>query len=96
MLSRGIYVDQLARWQRFFDEGQILVLKSEDFFRRSTEILAEILDLLGLPHHKIESGPSGTKNHYEPMDPATRKRLGAFFEPHNKRLYDHLGRNLGW
>jgi hypothetical protein len=36
------------------------------------------------------------ESHYEPMEPTTRKRLGAFFEPHNRRLYDHLGRNLGW
>jgi hypothetical protein len=31
-LSRGIYVDQLVEWDRYFDSDQLLVLKSEDFF----------------------------------------------------------------
>jgi hypothetical protein len=30
------------------------------------------------------------------MDPATRRRLENYFEPHNKRLYDFLGVDFGW
>jgi hypothetical protein len=30
------------------------------------------------------------------MDPATRRRLEAYFEPHNQRLYEYLGVDFGW
>jgi hypothetical protein len=30
------------------------------------------------------------------MDPATRRRLEAYFEPYNQRLYEYLGVDFGW
>src|SRR5205085_746922 len=33
---------------------------------------------------------------YSKMDPALRKRLVEYFEPHNARLYDFLGVDFGW
>lgn len=99
-LERGIYADQLARWRQFFGEGQMLVTKSEDFYARPADILKQAQDFLGLPYREIKLPPRTTSRktevRYEPMDPATRERLGAFFEPHNRRLYELLGRDFGW
>jgi hypothetical protein len=30
------------------------------------------------------------------MDPVPRRRLEAFFAPHNERLYDLLNIDFGW
>ncbi len=99
-LSRGIYVDQLIWWRKFFDEEQMLVLKSEDFFKHQADTLKLVQEFLGLPYREIEIPSRKTSREstyeYEPMDPALRQRLEAFFEPHNKRLYDYLGRDFGW
>ena len=99
-LSRGIYVDQLARWRQFFDEEQMLVLKSEDFFKHQADTLKQVQEFLGLPYREIEIPSRKTSRQstyeYEPMDPVLRRRLEAFFEPHNRRLYDYLGRDFGW
>jgi hypothetical protein len=94
-LRRGIYVDQLLRWRRFFGDEQLLMLKSEDFFKRPQESLKLVQDFLGLPYWEPELPPHKT-NSYDPMDPATRRQLEEFFEPHNRRLYDYLGVDLGW
>ena len=97
LLARGIYVDQLARWREFYGEEQMLVVKSEDFFKSTTEILEEVQDFLGLPRQELEGSVRRTRpRRYEPMNPAMRRRLEAFFEPHNRRLYDYLGRDFGW
>jgi hypothetical protein len=96
-LSRGIYVDQLLRWSEFFDDEQMLVLKSEDFFGRPLETLKLILDFLDLPDWKPEALETRNKGGYEQeMDPVTRRQLAVFFEPHNRRLYEHLGVDFGW
>ena len=100
-LSRGIYVDQLKRWRRFFGEERMLVLKSEDFFGHTPEILKLVLDFLELPESEPEfwkeTPEKRNQGSYErKMDPATRRRLKHFFEPHNRRLYEYLGVDLGW
>ena len=97
-LSRGIYVDHLLCWSRFFAEDQLLVLKSEDFFGHTQETLERVLDFLDLP--KWDADVSETRNNkgeYETqMAPATRQRLEEYFEPHNGRLYEYLGVNFEW
>lgn len=36
------------------------------------------------------------ESQYAPMKPELRRRLVAFYAPHNQRLYDYLGRDFGW
>jgi hypothetical protein len=99
-LSRGIYVDYLLHWSKFFSDEQMLVLKSEDFFERPRETLKPVLDFLDLPEWEPEASEfrdKVNKGKYEQkMDPATRRRLEDFFEPHNRRLYEYLGVDFGW
>lgn len=97
-LSRGLYAEQLREWRKFFAEDQIQVLRSEDLYRSTESILKTILDFLGLPDcqpDKNISEPS-KKPRYPAMDPQTRRRLGDYFEPHNRELYEYLGRDFGW
>jgi hypothetical protein len=100
LLERGIYADQLERWREFVDEEQMFVTKSEDFYSRPADTLKQAQAFLGLPYREIKLPPRTTSRptevRYEPMNPALRRRLEAFFEPHNQRLYDLLGRDFGW
>jgi hypothetical protein len=99
-LSGGIYVDQLARWSSIFYDEQMLVLRSEDFSSRPEETLKRVLGFLELPDWEPEARELHSKLHsggYEQeMRPATRRRLEAYFEPHNRRLYTFLGEDFGW
>ena len=96
-LSRSTYADHLLRWSRFFAEEQMLVLKSEDFFERTQDTLERVLDFLDLPNWELEASEKRNKGKYEPkMDPTTRQRLEEYFEPHNERLYEHLGVDFEW
>lgn len=95
-LARGVYVDQLETWFRFFPREQVMVIRSEDFFENPGPIVADVMRFLGLP-----KGPSSTfrrfnAGDYGSIDPAVRTRLTAYFAPHNQRLYDLLGRDFGW
>lgn len=97
-LSRGLYVDQLIEWEKFFGRDQILVLRSEDLFKDTAGFLGRVFDYLDLPDQELEA-PQKRRNvgdYKEPMNPATRERLEEYFEPHNRRLYEHLGVDFGW
>jgi hypothetical protein len=97
-LSRGIYVDQLVSWSRFFNEEQMLVLKSEDFFERPQEIMKLVWGFLDLPDWEFSVARARQRKgcYEQQMDPAIRVRLQDYFEPHNQRLYEYLGVDFGW
>jgi hypothetical protein len=99
-VSRGIYVDQLLRWFEFFGKEQMLILKSEDFFERPVETLKVVLTFLDLPDWQPEPSELQQRRHTgtyrQKMDPSTRRRLEAYFEPYNQRLYECLDADFGW
>ena len=75
------------------------MLKSEDFFESPKDAIKVAVDFLGLPDWEPEASELQKKRNkgaYEDMDPAIRRRLEEYFEPHNQRLYDYLGRDFGW
>jgi hypothetical protein len=93
--ARGIYVDQLKRWHEHFDPDQLLVLKSEDYFADPVGTMHRVHEFLGLPKSD-EIIERRKKQPYQPMDPATRRRLEEYFEPHNQELYEYLGVDFSW
>jgi hypothetical protein len=95
-LSRGIYIDQLLLWSGFFRREQMLVLKSEDLFNDTTNALKRVLDLLEIPHWAPETYSIPNKREYAGVSPLMRQRLNEYYKPHNQRLYEYLGVDLGW
>jgi hypothetical protein len=96
-LRRGIYVEQLKAWRRFFPEEQFLILRSEDLYEDASAVVERTLRFLGLPPASMEGYARYNAGGYEvDMDPALRRRLVEYFRPHNLRLYEYLGRDFGW
>jgi hypothetical protein len=95
-LSRGLYAEQLERFSFFAARDRLLVLKSEDFFTRHSEVIGQVLRFLELPILRCKDVQPAGREPYEPIDPATRRRLEEFFAPHNDRLYDLLSTDFGW
>ena len=95
-LARGFYAEQLDRFSYFADRGQLLLVKSENLFARPLEVLHRVLRYLELPPFEPTVARRADSGTYEPMEPATRRRLEEFFAPHNERLYDLLRTDFGW
>jgi hypothetical protein len=96
-LAKSVYADQLLRWSKFFAKEQIVVLKSEDLFEHPQRTLSAVFTFLDLPEWELELVDRRNAGDYAgEMNPATRRRLEEYFEPHNRRLYDFLGADFGW
>jgi hypothetical protein len=95
-LSRGLYVDQLKDWMALFPKEQMLILRSEDFFAEPGRILQQVFQFLELPAWALPQYKPYNAREYTTMDAATRNRLSRYFEPHNRRLHDLLGRDFAW
>jgi len=95
-LTRGLYAEQLERFSLFANRDRLLVAKSENLFTRRLEVLGQVLNFLELPPFESTVTQPAPRATYEPIDPATRRRLEGYFEPHNERLYDLLNTDFGW
>jgi hypothetical protein len=96
-LSRGRYDEQLARWFDLFAADRVLILVSEELFRDADPAMRQVYRFLDLPDHA--SGPfpaSNASTGGSKLLPQTRARLREYFAEPNRRLYDTLGRDLGW
>lgn len=96
-LARGIYADQLCRWQAHFPAEQMLVLQAERMFRQPAEVFAEVLEFLGLDRWNPDHfGNRYAGGYQEPMAQETRDQLMRYFAPHNERLFELLGKRYDW
>jgi sulfotransferase family protein len=94
--SRGLYAEQLERWLGVFPREQLLVLLTDELASDPAGTYRLVLDFLGVGPHELGAYPRIFERDYEPMQPATRERLTAFFAEPNRRLAELLGRELPW
>jgi Sulfotransferase domain len=100
-LSKGIYVEQLQAWMDLFPREQFLIIKSEEFYADPAATFKQVLSFLNLPEAEVEMEKKefkqyNTNTYSSKIDPVVRARLIEYFEPHNGRLYEYLGIDLGW
>jgi len=95
-LARGVYVEQLQNWMNFFPKEQMLILTTEAFYKDLSTTFQRVLAFLNLPGWEPQVYRTYNAIPYPKMDASLRKRLIAYFEPHNHRLYEFLGLDLGW
>jgi hypothetical protein len=94
---RGLYVEQLRRWVRYFPRSQLLVLQSEWLFGDPVAATAAVHGFLGLQPHRLQGYKPFLHGSYDRAMPAElRKRLVRYFEPHNRELYQWLGKEFDW
>ena len=95
-LGRGLYAEQLKVWFNEFPKDSVKIIKSEEFAEKTQDVMEDIFQFLDLPKHKILNIEKKNVAKYPPMKKETRKKLEDFFHPHNKELYDLVGKNFGW
>jgi hypothetical protein len=94
---RGLYLEQLRRWVRHFPRSRLLVVQSEQLFREPAAVSASLYDFLGLRAYRLQEYAAFYQGNYQRAMPSElRARLSAYFEPHNRELYQWLGEDFDW
>ena len=94
--ARGRYAEQLERWLEAFPREQLLILPSEELLAEPEQAHARVLEFLGAAPQALDAYPRVFERQYEGMRPNTRAELACYFAEPNRRLYELLGRDLGW
>jgi hypothetical protein len=96
-VRRGLYLEQLRRWAQHFPRSQMLILQSERLFRDPVGTTALVHNFLGLPPHPLRVDQPFRQREYDRKLPGERRaQLAAFFEPHNRELFQWLGEEFDW
>lgn len=95
--NRGHYAEQLERWFRLYPRENFLILKTEDMAADTPATVNEVCRFLGIEENRIHNfSRSNVGEHGNEMNPDTRRQLEEYFRPHNQRLYELIGRDMGW
>jgi hypothetical protein len=96
--ARGRYCEQLLRYEEFFKKGYLLVLQSEEFFRKPAESLRQVAEFLGIPpvYGLSEFTPRNVGANKAEVPEEVYKYLEEYFKPHNQNLYEFLGQEFSW
>lgn len=95
-LARSRYVEQIREWLKYFPRDQIMIVDSNDLRHHTVETLSQAFSFLGLPNFKVSDKNAHRHSEYPPMDPATRAKLSAYFQPYNQRLERLLNLHFNW
>jgi hypothetical protein len=92
-------MDQIDVWLRSYRRDQLLVLISEEFYADPAAAVVKVTEFLGLPLPRPQALDSYEKHNlasYPSLESNIREELAKFYRPHNRRLYEFLGRDVGW
>ncbi|WP_062047156.1 sulfotransferase [Bacillus sp. JCM 19034] len=96
-LERGIYSKQIKRWLKYYPIEQFHIIKSEQFFRNPKSSYKRVLRFLDIEEFQLNDYKRYQKSQTAiNMNPNTKRKLQAFYEPYNKELNELLGRKFDW
>jgi hypothetical protein len=96
-MMRSRYAEQIERWFERFGRDQFHFLTLDELSTDPEGTLGAVHEFLQLPAFipdelpHLHAAPS-----YDSLERQTRERLQEYFRPHNQRLYELIGRDLGW
>ncbi len=95
-VTESRYAEHLERLWQHVPREQTLVLRSEDLFEQPQATLDRIAAFLDIEPWRPQLRVYNRGDYTQPVPDALRARLRAYFRPYNQRLYELLGRDLGW
>lgn len=95
-LMRSRYAEQLERWFGLFAREQCHIMTLEELASEPHGTLDAVHEFLALPAHRYSDLQPLHTATYDAIPREIRSRLTDYFRPHNERLYQLLGRDLGW
>lgn len=95
-LARGLYLEQLKQWMKYFPAEQILILNSEQFYQHTAQVFERIIQFLELPAWKLTTYKSYNELSKPKIEPAMRAYLADYFAAPNQALYEYVQEPYQW
>jgi len=94
--SRGIYIDQLLNWSKYFSFDRFLIIQSENFFKEPQFVFNKVFRFLNLPDYTLQKISKYHISNYPELNETTRMKLRGKYKFYNKKLFNYLGIDFDW
>ena len=95
-LARGHYSEQISRLQQAVGNERVYVVDADRFFADPNAEFQRLTQWLGLPAWCPDHVDRTNARPGDPLAADLRTRLENYFEPFDRALAIHLGRELSW
>jgi hypothetical protein len=96
-LYQSVYAPHVQRVKAMFRSENLMIFSSERFFADPQHVWQTLLGFLELPLAQPDFFPIHNKGNYpSQLTEETSLWLKEYFRPHNMKLYEILGEDLGW
>jgi len=94
----SLYYFQLQEWFKYFPKSQVLIVKSEDFFKSPQLTIRKILKFLKVKvlNLNLEVDKINTITKNRKLKKHTRKIMKNYFTKFNTKLHSLINRDLRW
>lgn len=94
---RGLYLEQILRYENFFSPGQLHIDFSERFYQNPLAFVASLYRFLDVDDHFEPADLIPRKpGNYAIQHQAALKDLSLFYKPYNDALFRHIGKSMTW
>ncbi len=96
-LAESRYIEYVRPVVENIPSDQLLILRSEDMFHNPAGVLQQVADFLGLESWTFEPKVyKAGRYQLQQEHNSVVAWLYSYFRPYNQRLYELLGRDMGW
>lgn len=97
-LEMSIYWRAVEHWMTCFGKANLLVLDVREYFDDRLPVLHRIQSFVGLPYFDNPFLEKTNANPLQlpPADEESMEKLRTFFQPHNERLWQIIGKKFAW
>lgn len=95
-LGISMYFYKLKRWLSVFPQDRVLIIKSENFYQETPEILSATYKFLNIGDRQSTEHSKYNSGSYKLQDERLKTQLSKFFQPHNQKLEALLNRKFDW
>ncbi|MGD1850642.1 MAG: sulfotransferase domain-containing protein [Cyanophyceae cyanobacterium] len=88
--SRGLYLQQLLAWEKYFSKANILIIQSEFFDKNIEIVLSKVSEFLELESYEFLPSDRHNSGQYPAAPEYLKQRLARDFFEANQQLLRHL------
>lgn len=97
VVLRGIYIDSLRHWMKYFDKDRLRVYPSEHLFRDPQGLANSVFEYLNVTPYALTDKNQYREGGYDASRYANvLRKLSDFYAPYNEELFHSLGYKLPW
>ncbi|MFW5983427.1 MAG: sulfotransferase domain-containing protein [bacterium] len=99
ILRRGLYVDQIKDYLKYFDRENLHIIGFKDFATNTEKVLRSVYHFLEIPDYPfsdLNNEPKGKREYQKKMNQETQDYLNEFYKAKNLELFELLKFEPNW